>query len=100
MTGSIDKISTGWRARWRDPEGKSRSKRFEKKNDAEKHLTSVRHSLLSGSYVDASAGKISFQTYAEEWRSRQVWRDSTDLAMRYALGRAYRVFGERSMASI
>ena len=42
-----------YRARWRDPDGKSRSSTFIRKADAERFLTGQEHSKLTGGYVDA-----------------------------------------------
>lgn len=53
---SIDRTPTGWRARWRTPDGKSRSRTFQRKSDAERHLTSVEHSKLTASYVPRPVG--------------------------------------------
>lgn len=74
---SIDKVSTGWRARWRTPDGQSRSKTFARKADATNHLTSVDSSKLMGAYIDPSAGRVSFKSYAEQWRASQVHRSRT-----------------------
>ena len=89
-----------WRARWRGPDGESRSQVFDRKVDAENHLTSVQHSKLTGAYVDPAAGKVTFKAYAEEWSERQVWRSSTAEAMGYCLGRAYDAFGSKPIASV
>src|SRR5688572_28755302 len=64
-------------AKWRTPDGKSREKWFERKVDAEQHLTSVENSKLIGGYVDPSAGKITVGSYARSWAAAQPWREST-----------------------
>lgn len=74
---SIDKVPTGWRARWRTPEGAQRSKTFKRKEDAQRHLTSIEHSKLTGAYVDPTEGRITFKKYAEQWRALQVHRPGT-----------------------
>jgi integrase len=77
--GSITKESNGkWRARYRNPEGRSRSRNFDRKVDAEHFLTSVDNSKLTGAYVDPAAGRITFKNYAERWRSSQVHRKGTE----------------------
>jgi integrase len=73
---------------------------FPRKVDAENHVIAMQHSKLSGTYIDPTAGKVTFKTYAEEWRDRQVWRASTAEAMRYAIERANTAFGNKAMASI
>src|SRR5438270_3147357 len=66
-----------WEVRYRDPEGKQRARLFDRKVDAERFLTGVEHSMLMGGYVDPAAGKITFQSFAEEWRNVQVHRAGT-----------------------
>ena len=67
----------GWRALWRDHEGRQRSKSFDRKLDAERHLSTVEADLLRGIYVDPRAGQITLSEYAERWMAVQVWRQST-----------------------
>lgn len=97
---SIDRYGTQWRARWRTPDGKSRSKVFKRKLDAERHLTSVQHAVLVGSYVDPAAGKVTFQSYATEWAGRQVWRANTVAHYAGQLGRVYPTIGDRPLAQL
>jgi integrase len=98
---SIKKVSTGWRARYRTPDGASRSKSFPRKIDAERFLVSVEHRKLTGGYVDPSAGRIKFGVYAEEWRARQVHRPSSVAQIETNLRRhVLPAFGHRPVASI
>jgi integrase len=97
---SIDKYGTQWRARWRTPDGKSRSKVFRRKLDAERFLTSVEHHKLTGGYVDPQAGKVTFLSYAKEWSSRQVWRPSSAAVYGLALSRVYPTIGDRPLAQL
>jgi len=70
---SIERRTNGrWRARYRGPDGKSRSKVFDRKTDAERFLTSVENSKLTGAYVDPGAGKRRFEDWWAEWRRTQV----------------------------
>lgn len=64
-------------ARWRDPDGRQRKMRFHRKRDAEQHLAKVETDKQSGHYVDASAGKVTFQVYAEQWRANRTHDRST-----------------------
>jgi integrase len=50
---------------------------FARKADAVRFLTSVEADKLTGTYVDPRAGRVTFREYAEAWRSRQLWREST-----------------------
>ena len=76
---SIDKVSgidrstgkraTRYRVRWRSPDGRSRSQTFDKKVDADRHLTSVQHSKLDGSYVDPGKGRMTLAEWVPIWRA-------------------------------
>jgi len=56
-----------YRARWRTPQGASRTKTFDRKVDAERFLVSQEHAKASGTYVDRSAGEITVLAYADSW---------------------------------
>jgi integrase len=64
---SIEKRNGKWRARWRTPDGASRSLAFDRKIDAEKHLASIEHSRHTGAYVDPSDGRRTFGEWWAEW---------------------------------
>lgn len=94
-------VSGAWRARWRDPDGRQRSRNFPRKTDAEAFLTSIDHSKLSGAYVDPAAGRITFRQYAEQWRSVQVHRPSTAAQLETNLRRHVLPYlGDRALAAI
>jgi integrase len=98
---SINKAPQGWRARWRTPDGLSRSKTFERKADAQRHLASVEHSKLAGSYVDPAAGKVTFHDYAEAWRQVQIHRPATTVSVEHQLRlHVYPVLGHRPLSGI
>ena len=56
-----------WRARWRDPAGKERSKTFARKIDAERHIVTMEDAKLRGAYVDPGAGRVPLGPWAERW---------------------------------
>jgi len=98
---SITKVSTGWRVRYRTPDGASRSRTVARKVDAERFLTGVEHSKLSGAYVDRSAGMVTVGEYAERWRAVQVHRPSTAAQVESNLRRhVYPTLGERPIGSV
>lgn len=68
---------TRYRARWRTPEGDSRSLTFGKKSDAERHIAAVEGDKLRGLYVDPSAGRALLCDYAAEWAASRVHRPAT-----------------------
>jgi len=100
---SITRDASGaWRARYRDPAGKQRSRNFPRRRDAELFLTSTEHAKASGSYVDPLLGKITFSTWAKEWRTGVFDLRPSTLARddgylnRYLLP----TFGEKRLAEI
>lgn len=66
-----------WVARWRDENGRQRSKSFEKRIDAERWLANVAADLSKGTYVDPGAGKVTVTGYAADWRKTLLHRAST-----------------------
>jgi integrase len=75
---SIQKRPNGkWRARYRDDQGKEHSRHFDRKVDAQRHLDAVTASLLTGTYVDPTSGKVTLASFFDDWSSRQVWAPAT-----------------------
>ncbi len=68
---------TAWRARWRTPEGESRSKVFPTMGEAKAHVATVEHRKGAGTYVDAQLGRERFRDYAKRWADAQDWKAST-----------------------
>jgi integrase len=66
-----------WRARYRDPDGRSRERWFDKKPAAEDFLKSVEGDIVQGRYVDPDAGRVKFLTFANEWAEAQDWKATT-----------------------
>lgn len=66
-----------YEARWRDPDGKERSRSFARKLDAQRFLATVEADKVRGSYVDPSAGKVSLQAFAESWLAMQTTDPAT-----------------------
>jgi integrase len=90
-----------WRARYRDDAGKEHARHFARKLDARRWLDEVTTAVVTGQYVDPRSGRITFRQYAEQWRSGQVHRPSTQAYIERQLRRhAYTVFGDRPMSSI
>jgi hypothetical protein len=63
--------SVSWRAHYRDPAGRQHSKSFARKVDAERFLTTVEASKLTGSYVEAAAGRVTVGVWADRWLAGQ-----------------------------
>ena len=79
---NIEKRPGGvWRARYYDEAGKQHAKHFPRKVDAKAWIDEVTASVVRGDYVGPSAGKITFASFYEDWRERQVWVAGTRRAM-------------------
>ena len=85
MAGNIAKRANGkWRARYRDEAGKEHSRHFDRKIDAQQWLDQVTSTVVTGTYADPKAGRITFAAFFGEWSARQVWAPGTVLAMSLA----------------
>jgi len=56
-----------WRARYRGPDGRERSKTFERRSDAERWVASIEVSKARGEWVDPALGRCTFAVWVEEW---------------------------------
>ena len=76
---SVSKRPNGrYQARWRlTPGGKQFTKIFDRKIDAETHVSMIVADLERGTYADPPAGRETVAAYYERWSHSQVWRQST-----------------------
>lgn len=83
---SVRKLSDGrWQAQYRPyPGGKQITRTTRKKSDAQRWLDEQTTSLVSGNYVDPTAGRVTFGAYFERWSARQIWVPGTARAMSLA----------------
>jgi hypothetical protein len=61
-----------WRAHCRTPDGKQRNKSFSRKVDAERFLTSVESSKLTGNYIDPAMARLTVSVWSQRWLASQV----------------------------
>jgi integrase len=61
--------SKKWEARWRDADGRQRSKLFTRKRDAQQHLAVVTADLARGDYLDPARGRVTVADVAAEWQA-------------------------------
>src|SRR5579872_7317098 len=64
---SINRRGRSWRARYYGPDGRERSKSFDRKSDAERWLAQQRASLAQRDWTDPALGRITFGEYALSW---------------------------------
>jgi integrase len=63
-----------YRARYRDPAGRERSKSFSRKADAERWLAEIEHTKTRGMWTDPRLGRIRFADWLAAW-----WSTTTNL---------------------
>jgi integrase len=56
-----------WRARYRAPDGRERSRSFARRADAERFLTGVESSKLRGEWVDPALGRTRLADWLDTW---------------------------------
>ena len=93
--------STSWQARFFAPDGRQHAKRFARRVDAEVWLCENGAAISKGAWIDPSAGKVTFEVYAETWRTSQVHRPTTAEQVRINMTRhIVPAFKGRPLASI
>jgi integrase len=92
---------TTWRVRWRDPDGRERSRSFDRAAAANQYAAELEIQMATHAYVDPRAGRMSVRDYGERWRAAQVCREGTAEVQRRALvGRLYPVLGDRPIGAV
>ncbi len=92
-----------YRVRYIAPDGRERSKSFPDRQlrEAKAFLVSVESDKLRGSYIDPSAGRITFREYAEAWLKTHPVDETTRELMETRLRKhVYPHLGSRALASI
>lgn len=85
---NIQRRGSGWRARYRGPDGKERSKSFARKLDAERCLAAQKTMLASGDWTDPVLGRLAFGPYALAWLDgRSDLKPKTSFQYRFLLSR-------------
>jgi len=65
----IQKRNGRWQARYRGPDGKERTRRFDRKVDAESWLDTNGADISRGQWVDPKGGKTTFAEWADTWKA-------------------------------
>lgn len=85
-----------YRLRYADPTGKTQTRFFDLKGDAERFDLKVRSEVDRGEYVDPAAGRVTFREIAERWRSNAMHADTSAALVESAFRRhVYPVLGDR-----
>jgi integrase len=96
------KDQTVWRARYRAPDGRERSKTFHRRADAERFLTTVEASKLSGDWIDPVLGRITYRKWSERYFAHSLHKRPTTLARDRSVNEKHFVpaIGDRSLSSL
>lgn len=61
-----------WRAHYRDPARKQRSKSFDRKIDAQRYLTTVESAKLASAYIDPVRSALTVGTLIDQWLAGKI----------------------------
>ena len=86
VASANDGVGKRWRGRYVDEHGREHAKAFARKLDAQRWVDEATTGMVSGTYVDPKAGRITFERYFAAWSQRQVWVPGTTQAMKLAAG--------------
>jgi integrase len=91
-----------YRARYRDPAGRERSKSFSRKVDAERWMAEIQHAKTRGSWTDPALGRVRFSSWLAAWWATTTNLRPTTRARDETLLRLYAVprFGDMPLAAI
>ena len=92
-----------WRARYRAPDGRERSKTFDRKVDAQRFLAAVETEKSRGEWIDPRLGRTRFDDFADRWmKAVAPTLKATTVASYEGLlrSRVCPTFGEWAMASV
>lgn len=90
-----------WQVRYRDADGAQRKENFVKKPQADARAAEVENDLNKGQFIDRAAGRETFRTMGEAWRTSAIHRERTEGRVERTLRlHLYPTFGSRGVASI
>jgi hypothetical protein len=61
-----------WYARYRAPNGSQKSETFSRRIDAERYLTGIESTQLTGTYIDPARARLTIGTWAVGWLDGQA----------------------------
>src|SRR6266567_970826 len=101
--GSCGSRDKSWRARYRGPDRKERSRTFSRRVDAERWLTSQEGDKLRGVWLDPALGRIALAERATKWidaKEADVKTKTADSYRSLLRSRILPAFGEWQIAAI
>ncbi|MGD0083565.1 MAG: site-specific integrase [Acidimicrobiales bacterium] len=98
----VQKRGDKWQARYRGPDGGERSKRFDRRIDAERWLDLNGADIARNQWVDPRLGRIAFKEWSDQWVTTTVANRPSTRARDESYLRTHIVpsFGDRHLGSI
>lgn len=84
-----------YRVRYRDPNGRERSKTFRRVVDARQFAKAIDVDITRGDYVDPASRRITFGDYSRQWAATRVRRPSSAESLEHSLRRMAELDGMR-----
>src|SRR5580765_7484882 len=101
MSGFVERRGVGrWRARYRGPDHRERSKTFERKVDADRWLSAQTSAIDRGTWLDPARSAVSLADWAADWvQTRHDLRETTRARLQTTLSvQVLPVFGSRRLS--
>jgi integrase len=91
-----------WRARYRGPDGRERSRTFTRKGDAERFLTSVENAKLRGEWIDPVRGRITYRDWSKRYFAQALHKRPTTIARDRSVNEKHFLpaIGDRRLSSL
>src|SRR5215207_6001558 len=68
MSGFVEKRANGrWRARYRGPDGRERSKTFDRRVDADRWVAGVSFAIARGEWTDPARARVTVGDWSRQW---------------------------------
>jgi len=98
----IERRNGRYRARFRAPSGRERSRTFDLKRDAQDWLDTQRGEVARGTWVDPRRARLPFADWARDWQAAQIHHRETTAARTDSLIRNHLLprFGDQPIGSI
>jgi integrase len=98
----IQKRDGRWKARYRGPDGRERSKMFDRRADAERWLAAVQSQIARGAWVDPARSAVRLEVWVKDWLPSRADLRPSSRARLESIVRMHVIpeFGKRPLATI
>jgi hypothetical protein len=98
----IQKRDGRWKARYRGPDGRERSKMFDRRADAKRWLAAVQSQIARGAWVDPARSAVRLEVWVKDWLPSRADLRPSSRARLESIVRMHVIpeFGKRPLATI